>query len=99
MPNDLINVDPYYRKKVGESLISYEEKMKNVVQSLKNRLSEASGHLQDPGSKHYIAEAQNLVEALEKILDGGITECGTNHKNKALQQIALMEQFGSSMKE
>ena len=99
MPNDLIHVDPYYRKTMGEKLIAYEAEMKRALQSLKNRLSEAAGHLQDPGSKHYIAEAQNMVEELEKLMDGGITECGTMHKTKALQQIALMEQFTSNMKE
>ena len=97
MPSDLIHVDPYQRKKFGEALVDYETNMKNVVLSLKNRLSEAEGILKDPGSKHYIAETRNLVEALEKLLDGGITECGTGHVTKAQQQIALLENFGSNM--
>ena len=99
MPNDLINVDPYMRRKVGQSLIDYEADMKNILQSLKNRLLTASGFLYDPGSKHYIAEALNMVEEIEKLMDGGMTDCGTEHRNKAQMQIALMEQFGSAMKE
>ena len=98
MSSDLIHVDPYQRKKIGEALVDYETNMKNVVISLKNRLSEAEGILKDPGSKYYIAEARNMAEALEKLLDGGITECGTTHVTKALQQIDLLENFGPATK-
>ena len=98
MPNDMIHVDPYERLKFGDKFISFEEEMKATVKSIKNRLAEASGHLQDPGSKHCIDEGTNLVDELLALLDGGISETGAGHKAKALQQIQLMEEFGSQMK-
>ena len=64
MPNDIINVDPYERLKFGEKLIAFEEDMKETVNSVKTRLVKASGHLQDPGSKHCISESLTLVDEL-----------------------------------
>lgn len=97
MPDDKINVDPQQRLKFAKSLLSFEEDMKNAVQSLKTRLQTASGHLQDPGSAHYIAEGLNLVDELEGLLDGGITQVGTEQAGKAATQIQLMESFAAGV--
>lgn len=97
MPDNMINVDPRERLKFGEKLIAFEEQMKAAAQSVRNRLNEAEGHLQDPGSKFYIAEGINLVDSIEALLDGGITEAGAVHKGKALDQIRLMEEFAGKL--
>ena len=97
MADDKINVDPGQRLKFARSLISYEEEMKAAVLAIKERLNTASGHLQDPGSVHYIAEGLNLVEELESLLDGGITQIGTEHAGKAMTQIQLMESFAAGV--
>ena len=97
MSNNIINVDPYEREKFGKKLVDFEEMMKAAVLSVEKRLDEADGHLQDPGSKFYIAEGRNLVEELKALLDGGISDAGNGHAGKAREQIQLMEDFSGKM--
>ena len=97
MADDKINVDPQQRLAFAKKLLSFEEQMKTTVQQLKTRLETASGHLQDPGSAHYIAEGLNLVDELEKLLDGGITQIGTEQAGKATAQIQLMDSFAAGV--
>ena len=97
MPDNTINVDPYERLKFAEKLITFEEDMKIAVQSIKSRLDTASGVLQDPGSQFFISEGNNLVESLEKLLSGSLSESGAEQKGKALKQIELMEGFAGKM--
>lgn len=97
MADNLINVDPQARLAFGEKLNEFEANMKAVVASMKSRLDTAAGVLADPGSQHYIAEGKNLVEELEKLLDGSLSECGTAQKSKAQAQLDLMESFAGKL--
>ncbi len=97
MPDDMINVDPKERLEFSKKLVNYETYLKAAVVRIKTRLETASGHLQDPGSVHYIAEGMNLVAELEALLDGGMTQIGTEQAVKAKKQIELMESFGAGV--
>ncbi len=97
MSDNVINVNPQERLKFAEKMIAFETDMKAAVKSMKGRLNTAEGHLQDPGSKHYIAEGKLLIEAIEKQLNGTVSESGAEQKGKALDQIKLMDAFAGKM--
>ena len=97
MSDNMINVDPRERLLFAQKLVNFETDMKAAIKSLKDRLNDAAGQLEDPGSKHYIAESRILVEELEALFDGSITDVGNTHKGKAQAQIQLMDDFAGKM--
>ncbi len=98
MAENLINVDPQARQAFGDKLNDFETNMKSVLASMKSRLDTASDVLADPGSQFYITEGKNLVEELEKLLDGSLSECGTSQKIKGKAQQELMDNFRNKMR-
>ncbi len=97
MSDNTINVNPHERQKFAKKLIAFEEDMKNALQSMKNRLETASGLLTDAGSQFYIAEGRNLVEELEQLMNGNLSDTGAKHLGKALAQQELMDSFAGKM--
>ena len=97
MSDNMVNVDPQERLKFAQKLVDFETDMKAAIQSLKNRLDQAAGQLEDPGSKYYLAEANILVEELEALFNGSISDVGNTHKGKAQAQIQLMDDFTGKM--
>ena len=97
MSDNMINVNPHERQKFAQKLIDFEEDMKNVLQSMKNRLDTASGLLRDEGSQFYIAEANNMVEELEQLMNGSLSDIGGEHLGKALKQQELKDRFAGQM--
>ena len=83
MSEGMINLNTEELRNFGSKLISIEEDMKTICISMKKHVTDAGGQLMDENNKFLFEEVHNMIEELEKLLDGGISEIGQSQISKA----------------